>query len=248
MIGDFGTGDVREVVLAAALRSWMRTRPFDALVTLGDNVYDEGHPSRFEAAWTFPFGWVDRRGIAVIGALGNHDVKTDDGAPVMELLRMPDRWYRRRIGSVDIFVLDANDIDRAGQLEWLSEALTASRAPWQVLVFHQPAYSCSKHGSTPEIQDHLLPVIHGKGVDLVVNGHDHNYQRFAPRGGVIYVVSGGGAAGLYDVGDCPVGTPHPVAWNDGVQQFLYLEATPSRIRGEAVSVRGETLDAFVLDR
>jgi hypothetical protein len=111
-------------------------------------------------------------------------------------------------------------------------------------VFHQPAYSCGKHESTPEVQEELLPVIEGRGVDLVVNAHDHNYQRFPSIRGVTYVVSGGGAAPLYEVEDCPAGTPDPVAWNDDVHQFLYLSATPAQIKGQAVSVHSGVLDSF----
>lgn len=98
----------------------------------------------------------------------------------MGLFRMPQRWYARRVGPVEFFVIDANDPDQDGQMQWLSKALGSSRAPWQVLVFHQPVYSCGRHGSTPEVQSELLPVTRGNGVDLVVNGHDHDYQRFAP--------------------------------------------------------------------
>lgn len=246
LIGDFGTGDENERALASAIQSWVQTRPLDALVTLGDNVYPEGDPSRFAAAWTEPFGWVARSGTPVIASLGNHDVGTQDGAPEIALFRMPGPWYERRVGPVDYFVIDANDPDRDGQIEWLSTALKASDAPWQVLVFHQPAYSCGRHGSTPDVQEQLLPAIQDAGVDLVVNAHDHDYQRFAPIGGITYVVSGGGAASLYDVGDCPEGTPRPVAWNDDVHQFLYVSATSAQINGVAVSVNGDVLDTFVL--
>lgn len=246
-VGDFGTGDENEQNLASSIRSWVSTRPFDALVTLGDNVYDEGDPSRFDAVWTRPFGWVRDSGVPVIASLGNHDVETQGGAPEIALFDMPGRWYEHRIGPMDFFVIDANDPDQNGQTQWLSEALGSSRAPWQVLVFHQPAFSCGKHGSTPEVQDELLPVVEGKGVDLVVNGHDHDYQRFAPIGGTTYVVSGGGAASLYGVGDCPEGTPRPAAWNDDIHQFLHLSATSTQIRGMAVSVHGEVLDTFLLD-
>jgi len=86
-------------------------------------------------------------------------------------------------------------------------ALARSAARWKVAVFHQPAYSCGTHGSSPEVQREWVRLFQRSGVDLVLNGHDHDYQRFAPIGGVTYVVTGGGAE-LYEVGDCPAGTPH----------------------------------------
>jgi len=52
--------------------------------------------------------------------------------------------YERRVGPVDVFVLDSNDLEEESQMEWLSTALASSSAPWQVLVFHDPVYSCRK--------------------------------------------------------------------------------------------------------
>lgn len=246
VIGDFGVGGADETALSSAIRRWVAGRPFDALVTAGDNVYGEGSPDRFGEAWKRPFGWVRTAGVPVIASLGNHDIETDGGAPEMRLFRMPGPWYRERIGPVEFFVLDGNDLSDADQLDWLTAALSSSTAPWKVLVFHQPVYSCGKHGSTPAATRYLLPAIAGRGVDLVVNGHDHDYQRFAPIDGTTYVVTGAGAASLYQVGDCPEGTPRPVAWNDLVHSFLYVSATAGRLIGTAVSVQGQVLDTFEL--
>ena len=74
-----------------------------------------------------------------------HDVEpAANGGPVMDLFDMPNRWYERRVGPVDVFVLDSNDLEEESQMEWLSTALASSSAPWQVLVFHDPVYSCRK--------------------------------------------------------------------------------------------------------
>jgi hypothetical protein len=248
VIGDFGTGDAAEHTVSSAIRSWVRERPFDALVTVGDNVYPDGSPSEFDDAWERPYGWVDDSDVAVVASLGNHDIHTDDGNPVMNLFGMPDRWYGRQVGPVDFFVLDANYLTQDGQMDWLSSVLTSSTAAWQVLVFHQPAYSCGKYDSKPGAQRHLLPAIQGNGVDLVLNGHDHNYQRFGPIDGATYVVTGGGGASLYPVGDCPAGTPDPVAWNDDVHEFLYVSATATELVGSAVSASGTVLDTFRLQK
>ena len=247
-IGDFGSGDAGEAGVSSAIRSWVRDRPFDALVTLGDNIYSDGSPSQFEQAWNEPYGWVEDAGVQVVASLGNHDIHTANGGPVMDLFDMPNRWYGRRVGPVDIFVLDSNDLTAEGQLEWLSTALASSSAPWQVLVFHHPVYSCGKHGSTPRVQHELLPVVGSEGVDLVVNAHDHDYQRFPATNGTTYVVSGGGGAGLYPVGDCPADTPNPVAWNDDVHEFLYVSATATELTGTAVSASGTVLDSFRLQK
>jgi calcineurin-like phosphoesterase family protein len=246
VIGDFGTGSTAEQAVSSAIRSWVHQRAFDALVTVGDNIYPNGSPSEFNSDWERPYGWVEGSHVPVVASLGNHDIHTDGGRPVMDLFGMPNRWYRRQVGPVDFFVLDANDLTADGQMQWLSSALRSSTAAWQVLVFHQPAYSCGKYASKPGVQRHLLPAIQGAGVDLVLNGHDHNYQRFGPINGTTYVVSGGGGASLNPVGDCPEGTPAPVASNDNEHEFLYVSATATELVGTAVSASGTVLDTFRL--
>jgi hypothetical protein len=246
VVGDYGTGDAEEAAVASRIRSWIATRPFDAFVTVGDNVYGEGDPEDFPEAWSAPFGWVAREQIPIVASLGNHDVTSDGGEPVMGLLGMSGRWYERSLGSVDFFVLDANDPANESQLTWLRDALAGSTATWKIAVFHQPAYSCGRHGSTAEVQQSWVGLFQRYDVDLVLNGHDHDYQRFAPMGEVTYVVTGGGGAELYEVDDCPPGTPMPFAYNDDVHHFLYVSVTSTELKGQAVSSEGRVLDSFAL--
>ena len=191
VIGDFGTGDAPQYAVAAAIRAWAEDRPVDLLVTTGDNIYERGHPERFDGLWRRPYGWLRPAGIDVVGSLGNHDVRTDAGRPVMRLLGMPGPWYAHRAGPVELFVLDGNRPQDADQLEFLREALERSDATWQVVVIHHPPYSCSaEHGSAADVQA-LIPAMAEGGVDVVLSGHDHLYQRFGPIRGITFVVSGG---------------------------------------------------------
>jgi len=247
VVGDFGKGNADETTLATQVRTFTESHPFDAFVTVGDNVYGTESPSFFPKAWTRPFGWVEQSGAAIVASLGNHDVQNDGGVAEMALFGMPARYYERQVGPVDLFVLDANDPTDPAQRAWLQGALAASKAPWKVVVFHQPAYSCGLHGSRPEVQKQWTGLFQQYGVQLVLTGHDHDYQRFARIGGVTYIVDGGGAARLYPVGDCPSGTPTPVAHNDVVHEFLYLSATPQQLSGQALAVDGSVIDTFVLD-
>ena len=241
VLGDFGNGSQAELQVAGAIDDWTNAHPVNALVTTGDNVYESGAPSRFAEAWHGPFGWVSIEGIPVVASLGNHDVETQGGAPVMGLLNMPSRWYTRRIGPVEFIVLDANRVMDQGQLEFLRGALASSTARWKVAVFHQPAYSCSRHGSTPDVDDLWLPLLARDGVDLVLNGHDHAYQRFGPLDGTTYVVTGGGGAPLYHEDDCPPGTPEPEA-KRVVHHFVTLVVSGSRLRIEAFDSRLRSID------
>lgn len=241
VLGDFGNGSQAELKIAGAIDDWTDAHPVNALVTTGDNVYESGAPSRFAEAWHVPFGWVSVKGIPVVASLGNHDVETQGGAPVMGLLDMPSRWYTRRIGPVEFIVLDANRVMDQRQLDFLRGALDSSTARWKVAVFHQPAYSCSRHGSTPDVDDLWLPLLATDGVDLVLNGHDHAYQRFGPIDGTTYVVTGGGGAPLYHEDDCPDGTPTPEAARV-VHHFVTLVVSGSRLRIEAFDSRLRSID------
>lgn len=248
VVGDFGTGGPEEHLVAQALREWSASRPLEALVTTGDNVYDSGHPDEFDAAWRIPYGWVDRAGIPVAAALGNHDTRTDGGAPVMELLDMPGPWYTHRFGPVELFVLDTTRPHDPDQLAFLAGALRRSRVPWQVAVFHHPLHSCGNHEDTSALRLRWLPVLQAGGVDLVLSGHDHNYQRFPSRNDMVFVVSGGGGRELHQVEGCPAGTPEPVVEVDDRHHFLYVRASRSALRLRAVAVPGAVLDDVTLRR
>jgi 3',5'-cyclic AMP phosphodiesterase CpdA len=245
VLGDFGNGSPAELKIAGAIDDWADAHPVDALVTTGDNVYESGAPSMFAEAWHGPFGWVSAEGIPVVATLGNHDVETENGGPVMGLLDMPSRWYTRRIGPVEFIVLDANRPTDPAQLDFLRHALASSTARWKIAVFHQPAYSCSRHGSTPDVDEQWLPLLAGDGVDVVLNGHDHAYQRFGPLDGTTYIVSGGGGAPLYHEDDCPDGTPAPEV-KLVVHHFVTLVVSDSRLRIEAFDSRLRPIDEVKL--
>ena len=60
-----------------------------------------------------------------------------------------------------------------------------------MVVFHHAAWSCSRHDSNERVRGAWVPLLERHRVPLVLNGHDHNYQRFVSAGGVTYVVTGG---------------------------------------------------------
>ena len=159
----------------------------------------------------------------------------------------PDRWYRRALGEARLLFLDANQVRDPRQAQWLVEQLAGSRDVPVVVLFHQPAFSCSLHGSTPEVVEDWVPLFARFAVELVLNGHDHAYQRF-DEGGTTYVVTGGGGAGLYAVDDCPRGTEPPSVWNDSDHHFLVLTSSAGTITVETLAMNGSILDSFELDR
>ena len=242
-IGDFGVGGERQRLRGAAVERFAEGRKVDALVTLGDNDYTES-PAAFEANWLDSFGWAAADGLLVAGTLGNHDIRVDGGRYEFELLGMPGRYYQRRVGGVQLFLLDSNRLGRS-QLDWLDTALASTTARWKVVAMHHPAYSCGGYLGDARVRRRLVPIFERGDVDLVLAAHDHNYQRFAKRAGVTYVVHGGGGAELYPFQPCPDWFPRRV---ERLKQhgWLHLRADADSLRVRAIDRRGEVRDVFRL--
>lgn len=242
-IGDFGVGGRSERRTGAAVERFAARHVTDALVTLGDNDYTESPPA-FRRNWRDSFGWAAAAGLTVAGTLGNHDVRVDGGRYEFGLLDMPRRYYTRTVGDVALFVVDSNRIgDR--ERRWLSHALGAATAPWKVVLLHHPAFSCGGYVGDARVRRRLVPIFERRGVDLVLAGHDHNYQRFARRRGVTYVVHGGGGQRLYPLTRCPGWFPERVAARE-TRGWLYLRATSAELRVRAIGRHGGVHDGFVL--
>jgi hypothetical protein len=238
-VGDFGVGGSRERVTGRAMKAWESDHPARILLTLGDNDYTES-PKAFRRNWSDAFGWLRGAGVHVRGTLGNHDVRVQAGRYELDTLHMPAKHYERSLPGIDLFVLNSNSVgDR--QTAWLKRHLAASMATWKVVSFHHPAYTCGGYLSNPDVVARWVPLFQRYGVQLVLSGHDHNYQRFAPRHGVTYVVHGGGGQELYALRSCPAGYPRR-AFARSVHGFLYLVVRP-----RALSVRSVKLDGHVLD-
>jgi len=93
------------------------------------------------------------------------------------------------------------------------------------------------------VQRRWVPLFEEYGVQLVLSGHDHNYQRFACRNGVTYVVHGGGAAGLYRLRGCPSTYPPRVRarYEHG---FVSVSIGPDDLQGSALDLRGRRIARF----
>gem|GEM_PF-4883923 len=116
-------------------------------------------------------------------------------------------YYYFRVGRGHFIALDTTRDFSPGspQYKFLKDKLEKIKGEVPIVVFfHIPAYSFSYHSSDPKVQAYLVPLFEKYGVTLVINGHDHNYQRIGPINGVTYVVTGGGGGPLYDVRDNPL--------------------------------------------
>ncbi len=208
-------------------------------MTLGDNDYTRGRS--FRANWVSSFGWLGSAGVDVAGTLGNHDVEVGRGRYEFALLRMPGPYYVRRVNDVELIVLDSTAITTA-QTNWLRRTLARRTGFRPIVAFHHPPYTCGGHLGSATVRKAWVPLFERYGVRLVLNGHDHNYQRFE-RNGVTYVVHGGGGAGLYKLRACPRSYPPRIAARVG-WGFLHLAVGPEGVQVQVLNLAGMAIDRF----
>lgn len=242
VVGDFGSGDGREYDVADAMRATITGQGVDLFLTTGDNFYSDD----IEEIWTRPYGWLYEEGIPVVVAWGNHDVETDTRqALVQETLRPPGRWYSMPLGPGTLLVLDSNQVDNPDQVAWMTSQLERATPP-VIISFHHPAYSCGVYADYDDVRDNWVPIFEGYDVALVLNGHEHHYERFDVDDRT-YVVTGGGGHRIRDRHDCAPETPEPLASNYEDSHFLMLRIGEGVIQGEALDTDGQVIDRFSVD-
>jgi 3',5'-cyclic AMP phosphodiesterase CpdA len=163
------------------------------LLLLGDNVYPSGDPTEVGPKVFAPFAAVLDSPTVLLPVLGNHDVMDGNGDAQAVALGMPARWYSTKLDDTLVISLDSTQPDNPDQLTWLEDTLAASTATWKVACLHHPPYSGGYHGSSIDVRDAFSPMFEQFGVQLVLAGHDHDYQRSEVINGVTYVVSGAAA-------------------------------------------------------
>lgn len=152
--------------------------------------------------------------IPIVAAHGNHEVNAINFFSQFAMAG-DEEDFAFRYGPAEIVVLNDTPADPGAitgkSLTVLDEAMAASDAPWKLLMHHSTLFSAStRHGADTILRDAWQPMIDEREVDLVLAGHDHDYERTFPmRGltpqatpadGTIYVVSGGAGADLYQNG------------------------------------------------
>jgi hypothetical protein len=237
--GDIGDSGNRLSATARAVAEIGRDDPYGVLLLLGDNVYPSGDPKHLPATVFQPF--ADVLGSAqLLAILGNHDVMQHHGNAQMKALGMPGRWWSKRIDDTLLVGLDSNEPHNPAQRSFLKRTLATSDARWKIVALHHPPYSAGYQGSSTDARDAFSPIFEKYGVQLVLSGHDHDYQRSKPIAGVTYVVSGA-AAGTRRTGTADF-TAASFSWH----HFVDLAIFPDRIVGRAVNQDRRVADTFVL--
>jgi Calcineurin-like phosphoesterase len=242
--GDFGGGGAQPAV-AQQMTAWAATHRVDVLVTTGDNVYPDGNPSLYAAQLDAPYKEL-RQTRPFWLTLGNHDVQAGFGKDELRYVVLPDLPFTKELPGAQLLFLDANHPD-AEQAAWLNARLMEPGPPLRIVVFHQPAFSCSRHGSTAAVGEEWVGLLEGHRVPLVLNGHDHYYERFVSSSDVTYVVTGGGGQGLYPRrADC-TDVPPSKATADR-HHFTGVEIHGTTITLTAVADDGTVVDQATITR
>ena len=239
--GDSGGGGADQY----ALLEQMYTVPFDLIVHTGDLAYDDGTMGQYEDTVFGVYGDLFRN-IPFFPAAGNHDYKTMRGAPFREVFDLPgdsgEKWYSYDWGRVHFVALDT-EADYATQAAWLDRDLAATQLPWKIVYMHRPPYSSGSHGSDTTLRAKLAPVLQKHGVQLVLSGHDHDYERMHPQHGVAYVVTGGGGVGTKSVGKSSF-----TAFSEDVIHFVLVEVNVDQLILHAIDATGREFDSMVVPR
>ena len=255
---DCGAGNARQLEVAARV---LESNPLFAVLP-GDIVYESGATGELDPKYFRPYVDVIDR-IPFYPALGNHDVRTRNGQPLLDALYLPvndqdgtERYFSFDCANTHLVALDSNSPTELGspQWTWLDGDLGASAAQWKVVYFHHPPYSSSHHGSDLQIRGSLGPLFDKHHVDLVLCGHDHDYERTFPLlaeqvvdanqepsytdpRGTVYVVTGGGGRSLY-----PAGTSFFTAKSQSIHHFTQVDVSGPTIHLRAIAFDGTLID------
>jgi predicted phosphodiesterase len=189
-IGDNGTGDKPEYQIAEKLAAAQQMFPFEFVVMLGDNLYGGENPKDFTQKFEKPYMTLLDRGVKFYATLGNHDDPARQVSYAKFNMGGKHYYTFKPKNGVRFFSLDSNYMDKK-QLDWFENELKNSLSDWKIVYFHHPIYSSGEtHGSNVELRSVLEPVILKYGVDVVLTGHEHFYERIKPQKGIHYFIVG----------------------------------------------------------
>lgn len=236
VLGDWGAGTDAQAKVAQRMCAVHAQSRIGFILTVGDNFYPTGTANR--ETWNRPMDCLIRAGIPWRAVWGNHDVP---GPSTATVLASPRRYYSFVTGGVRIIALDGNNPSSETQRRWLENVLRTDRTRPVIVAVHQPARTAGIHEPETTQQRLWEPLYRRYGVRLVLQGHNHLYERIVVDG-VTYITTGGGGADLYP---CVRPTKGLVTCK-AINEFLMIEATPTRIGVRALDVDGRVIDRIRL--
>lgn len=198
-LGDSGTADANARGVRDAYLNHSNTRPVDVWLMLGDNAYDKGTDAEYQAA-VFDMYPMFLRNSFVWPTIGNHETdqsRTAVSFPYLDMFSLPanaeaggvasgtEKYYSFDHANIHFICLDSMTSSRStngAMLTWLRADLQSTMQDWIIAFWHHPPYTKGSHDSDVEsdlidVRAKFLPVLESYGVDLVLGGHSHCYER-----------------------------------------------------------------------
>jgi 3',5'-cyclic AMP phosphodiesterase CpdA len=238
IIGDSGQPGTGQVAVAKQMEAWRTRFPFEFVLMLGDNLYGTERPRDYEKKFSIPYKGLLDGGVKFYAALGNHD---DSEQIHYKLFNMDGKKYYsfKPKAGVRFFAIDSNYVDDK-QLQWLDKELAASGSDWKITFFHHPLYSSGETHGSADLQRGLLePVFLKHGVNVVLSGHEHFYERIKPQKGIAYFTIGSSAK--LRKGDLRK-SALTLYGNDAEYMFMIAEIVGDELYFQAINEKGRTID------
>ena len=200
VLGDPGTKGSGQLAVRDAFHTFNANRAVDLWLMLGDNAYPDGTDAAYQKA-LFEVYPETLRTSPLWPALGNHDGHSANSithsGTYYDIFTLPTRgqaggvasgteaYYSFDYANIHFVCLDSHDSDRApngAMAQWLKADLAATTRDWIIAFFHHPPYSKGTHDSDREgrlvdMRQNFLPILEAGGVDVVLTGHSHVYER-----------------------------------------------------------------------
>lgn len=205
VIGDAGTGNNNQRNARNAFYTFNNNKHIDGWLMLGDNAYEGGFDNEYQVGLFQDMYEQVLKNTVLWPAPGNHDYNNNipfSGPPAyLDIFNLPtngeaggvpsgtEKYYSWNFGNVHFISLDSYSVPRSttgAMATWLQADLAANTLPWVVAYWHHPPYTKGSHDSdNPLIYDfelvdmrqNIVPILEQYGVDLVLNGHSHCYER-----------------------------------------------------------------------
>jgi 3',5'-cyclic AMP phosphodiesterase CpdA len=245
VIGDTGTGDKHQLAVAKQLTATRAKFPFEFVVMVGDNLYGGNAAKDYDKKFAIPYKPLLDAGIKFYAALGNHD---DPSERYYKPFNMNgERYYSFKPAyGARFFALDSTYIDDK-QLKWVDEQLGASGSDWKIAFFHHPPYSSGEtHGSDETLRTQLEPIFTKRGVNVVLTGHEHFYERIKPQKGIAYFITGSSAK--LREGNISPQTQLTAKGFDTGYTFMIVEIVGDDMYYQALTDTGKTVDSGTVHR
>ncbi len=201
ILGDCGTGNNDARAVRDAYYNYIGSDHTDMILFLGDNAYNDGTDQQYQDAIFENMYENKLKNTIAWSCLGNHDGHSADSdsqtGPYYDIFSFPtagesgglasgtEAYYSFDYGHVHFIILDSYETDRSiggAMYNWCLSDIQNTTAKWIVGIWHHPPYTKGSHNSDLEsnliqMRERFLPIFEDNGVDLVLSGHSHSYER-----------------------------------------------------------------------